>query len=941
MKLSKKVIAIALASTMAITPAGNVLHTFGIHTEATTMAASTISTYDQLVAACAKSGTYTLTKSIKCTKPVSVTANVTIKSTTEDNIIYAGSEMSQVFYVDGGTLNLGETGDSARTAVRGGTTDTAYTTKAVVTVDNGGTLNVNAAHIYRSNGNGIRVQGKSKCTMNNGSINGLKPFKSIGGAVYVLEESTFNLKSGSITGNTCGGVTVNKGSIFNMTGGTIATNTGGGGDPTSSDSKTGYGGGVYLAGTFKMSGGVIKSNTASYGKGVYIVDNANMYVSGDMLVDSSENDGNDVRLQSKDANIILEGNLSNSPAMRVTLPENTPGTVVAKAANSLMDISSFITNQNFVVSNQGDFFIAKSTDGLSLILSKNCRITYNAMGGSTTTTTQDCQWGAVATVASAPSRVGYSFIGWNTDVNGNGTNYSANASITVQEDTTLYAQWSENDVVVNYNANGGNNAPSSATEKYSKGVAVTYEVPTRDGYEFIGWNTKADGTGNTYKAGNIIQENITLYAQWKQTIITVQYSHNDGTNRQNKIVTADATNGITINYEPERTGYRFVGWNTAQNGTGMTYDIGNTIKENVILYAQWEKIVYYTVTYDADGGNFSGNISQRYENGSKITIPAEEPKKTGYVFYGWNTQKDGSGVSYSAGSSFNVDSDITLYAQWKKIVYYTVTYDTDGGYFSGNANQKYETGSKITIPMEEPKRTGYIFTGWNTQKDGSGVPYSVGSSFNIDSNVTLYAQWTEDTSDTNTVVIEQYAPVLKASVSGVYVTLTWAFTGEITGYEVEVNSAATKNKYKKVATVTETNSSYIDSALKQGKNAKIRVRAYIIVGGKTYYSKYSNVETKTVLKKASLKAVRYAKKTKKATIQWLAPTGLSGIEIYQKIGTGKYKKIYTAKGTSKKIVVSLAKVKKGKKVSYKIRYYKKSGNTKVYSMYSNVKTIKR
>ena len=129
---------------------------------------------------------------------------------------------------------LGETGDSARTAVRGGTTDTAYTTKAVVTVDNGGTLNVNAAHIYRSNGNGIRVQGKSKCTMNNGSINGLKPFKSIGGAVYVLEESTFNLKSGSITGNTCGGVTVNKGSIFNMTGGTIATNTGGGGDPTSS-----------------------------------------------------------------------------------------------------------------------------------------------------------------------------------------------------------------------------------------------------------------------------------------------------------------------------------------------------------------------------------------------------------------------------------------------------------------------------------------------------------------------------------------------------------------------------------------------------------------------------------------------------------------------------------------------------------------------------------
>lgn len=718
MKLSKKVIAIALASTMAITPAGNVLHTFGIHTEATTMAASTISTYDQLVAACAKSGTYTLTKSIKCTKPVSVTANVTIKSTTEDNIIYAGSEMSQVFYVDGGTLNLGETGDSARTAVRGGTTDTAYTTKAVVTVDNGGTLNVNAAHIYRSNGNGIRVQGKSKCTMNNGNINGVKPLKSIGGAVYVLEESTFNLKSGSITGNTCGGVTVNKGSIFNMTGGTISTNTGGGGNPTSSDSKTGYGGGVYLAGTFKMSGGVIKSNTASYGKGVYIVDNANMYVSGDMLIDSSENNGNDVRLQSKDANIVLEGNLSKSPAMRVTLPSNTPGTVVAKAANSLMDISGFITNQNFIVSNQGDSFITKSADGLSLVLSKNCKITYNAMGGNTTTTTQDCQWGEVATVAAAPSRDGYSFIGWNTDADGNGTSYSPNASITVQE-------------------------------------------------------------------------------------------------------------------------------------------------------------------------------------------------------------------------------DITLYAQWRKIVYYTVNYDTDGGYFSGNANQRYETGSIVNISLDIPKKIGYIFTGWNTSKDGSGASYSAGNSFSINSDVTLYAQWIEDTSGITNTVIEQYAPVLKASVSGTYVKIKWAFTGEVTGYEIEVNSAATKNKYKKVATVSETSSSYIDSALKQGKNAKIRVRAYVVVNGKKYYSRYSNVESKTILKKASLKTVRYAKKTKKASIQWSAPAGVSGVEIYQKIGKGKYKKIYTAKGTSKKIVISLAKVKKGKKISYKIRYCKKSGSTKVYSAYSNVKTVKK
>lgn len=73
--------------------------------------------------------------------------------------------------------------------------------------------------------------------------------------------------------------------------------------------------------------------------------------------------------------------------------------------------------------------------------------------------------------------------------------------------------------------------PNSSPKKlyYPQGAAVpvTDSEPTRDGYEFIGWNTKEDGTGTTYKANGTltITGNTTLYAQWKvkEYSFTVNY----------------------------------------------------------------------------------------------------------------------------------------------------------------------------------------------------------------------------------------------------------------------------------------------------------------------------------------------------------------------------------------------------------------------------------
>lgn len=81
---------------------------------------------------------------------------------------------------------------------------------------------------------------------------------------------------------------------------------------------------------------------------------------------------------------------------------------------------------------------------------------------------------------------------------------------------------SSNDTVVNktfkvqYNANGGSNAPAAQTKSQGTNLTLSSAKPSRSGYEFKCWNTKSDGTGTSYNAGSIYSANadVTLYAVW-------------------------------------------------------------------------------------------------------------------------------------------------------------------------------------------------------------------------------------------------------------------------------------------------------------------------------------------------------------------------------------------------------------------------------------------
>jgi hypothetical protein len=83
-------------------------------------------------------------------------------------------------------------------------------------------------------------------------------------------------------------------------------------------------------------------------------------------------------------------------------------------------------------------------------------------------------------------------------------------------------------------------------------------------------------------------------------------------------------------------------------------------------------VIYYKVTYDANGGTTAATDESKYRSGTEATVVTTYDVSTyktasggKYLLKNWNTKKDGSGTSYSAGDTIKIYADTTLYAQWE------------------------------------------------------------------------------------------------------------------------------------------------------------------------------------------------------------------------------------------------------------------------------------
>ena len=373
---------------------------------------------------------------------------------------------------------------------------------------------------------------------------------------------------------------------------------------------------------------------------------------------------------------------------------------------------------------------------------KTYTVTYNANGGSGAPASQTKTHGVALSLASGkPTRDGYNFVSWNTKVDGKGTTYQPSAKYTANANLTLYAQWAKKTYTVTYNANGGSGAPASQTKTHGVDLTLASGIPTRTGYDFVSWNTKADGTGTTFKssAKYTSNANLVLYAQWKLKTYTVSYNANGGSGAP---ASQTKTHGVDLTLasgKPTRDGYNFVSWNTKADGKGTIYQPGAryTTNANLTLYAQW-KLKSYTVTYNANGGT-GAPASQAKTHGVDLTLASGLPARTGYDFVSWNTKADGKGTTYKPSAKYTANADLTLYAQWK-LKTYTITYDANGGK-SAPAAQIKKHGVDLTLASGKPTRDGYDFVSWNTKVDGKGTTYQPSGKYATDANLTLYAQW--------------------------------------------------------------------------------------------------------------------------------------------------------------------------------------------------------
>ena len=274
----------------------------------------------------------------------------------------------------------------------------------------------------------------------------------------------------------------------------------------------------------------------------------------------------------------------------------------------------------------------------------------------------------------------------------------------------------------------GNGAPSGWTERttclFDKDYTINANGFHYKYHKFIGWNTKADGSGQWWYPGDTYKNLCTvpdgdykLYAQWETlgAMITLDNQGADieaGTPKyfekynDRNYTDDDCIIPIDSIVIPKKTGYVFDGYYTGKNGTGTKYvdKTGNilststTFTRDTTLYAKWEPGVY-KITLDNQGARSPGTTCyyEKYGVGNyadaACTVPITNitlPEKRGHAFAGYWTEPEGNGTLCvtTAGATCTRENqftkDTTIYANWTPKTF-TITCDNQGATFGGSS----------------------------------------------------------------------------------------------------------------------------------------------------------------------------------------------------------------------------------------------------------------
>ena len=396
--------------------------------------------------------------------------------------------------ISGGTVTInGDVGITAEITIKGN-----------VTFTGGGTLNR-----MSPSGNLIKVESGS-LTLNNVTIDGTNVTISDSWTAAAI-----NMAGGTVIMNDGAKITNHKrtsgyGPAVYMDGGNFKMN---GGTISGCESRN-YGGAIYLdGGSFEMNGGIIENNkttsdASSYGGGAFYVRAAKLTINGGLIQKNSSNCGGAIYNTSYGTTIINGGVIKNN----TTLGDTPNGAAIFHSCKHEAKASLRIGgNANIDVGN--DIYLMSNTSAtkyVEITSSIKNPLILTVEGESEGRVIADAAEGVVLTYNDM-AKIGVSNSSYALKLEDNKIKLTQTSS-----GVTTFP------VYLGYDANNGTNAPDGSSAEIVAGSSATFtisdRVPTRTGYNFLGWATDKDATSAEYISGGsiTISSNTTLYAVWKK-----------------------------------------------------------------------------------------------------------------------------------------------------------------------------------------------------------------------------------------------------------------------------------------------------------------------------------------------------------------------------------------------------------------------------------------
>ena len=271
--------------------------------------------------------------------------------------------------------------------------------------------------------------------------------------------------------------------------------------------------------------------------------------------------------------------------------------------------------------------------------------------------------GTTITAPAAPTRKGYTFEGWYSDV----TLQTKVETLPTSMDSsiTYYAKWTPVEYTITYNGVEGLSVSNPAAYTIET-PDFTLTNPTKPGYAFKGWQVGDESTvAQTVEIKKGTTGDMTFTAKFEQETYAITYVECAEGAKTYKM-----GDTVTLSAPADRKGYTFMGWTLNIDGRTMVQDKSETTLPTHLYGDMTVTGIWLandqTLTFHANGGTFSAKFGGKEtyavtaKTDSKFKLP-DAPTRPGYTFQGWFMEANGT-TAFDA--AVMPSADTTIYAKW-------------------------------------------------------------------------------------------------------------------------------------------------------------------------------------------------------------------------------------------------------------------------------------